>query len=251
MNVGDRGFHGTLRSIVLLRHLMRSGSDFSRLPIVPRNFTSFIAANVCIDTEVLFYFWRHDPPIHRYFHTYVGSIGMGIVAGVVIYVVACVLHRAVPNCGRWLWGPTATPWAGLCGQSLVAGIIGGVSHVFLDSLVHYDLQPFWPIAAGNSLAGIVGHGTVYIGCTALGFFGSVFCLMFPSTVDVLARSVFWPVFWLWLPASSPLFPNWTRREQQQQRRGPQRRHRRLIVSHSSRSATRLPNSPTGFPSLPL
>jgi hypothetical protein len=153
---------------------------------VPRwfSFTSFMAANVLIDTEVLFYVWQRDPPLHRHFHTYLGGIGMGIVAGVSVCVASRVLRRAAPGLPR--------RWPTECAASrtaaLIAGILGGSSHVFLDSLVHREMQPFWPLAIDNHLVGLVGHGTVHQGCAALGILGAVFWLLLNATYPGAASS---------------------------------------------------------------
>ena len=62
-------------------------------------------------------------------------------------------------------------------DSAIAGIVGGVSHVFLDSLMHRDMHPFWPIASGNAFAGMVSVGILHIMLAASGVFGIVLWLL--------------------------------------------------------------------------
>lgn len=141
--------------------------------IVPRCFwlTSFLVANVLIDVEVLLYLWRDDPPIHRYLHTYLGGTCMGVVAGVLMLAAFHFIRRVMPGHWRWAKHLALMPPSRLLAQSLAAGVFGGVLHVLLDSLMHGDMQPFWPIAEGNRLVGVVGVGTLHMACAATGFLG--------------------------------------------------------------------------------
>lgn len=62
-------------------------------------------------------------------------------------------------------------------QSLVAGVIGGASHILLDSFMHHDMNPFWPIVDGNALAGTLTVATLHIGLAVTAFFGLVLWLL--------------------------------------------------------------------------
>ncbi|MBC8356693.1 MAG: DUF4184 family protein [Planctomycetes bacterium] len=145
----------------------------------PRHFwlTSFALANVLIDIEVLYYLRRNDPPIHRYLHTYAGGIAMGLLAGLLMFGVVQLACRLLPARSRWIECVTSTPRPRLLSQSLVAGVIGGVSHVLLDSFMHHDMNPLWPIVDGNPLAGTIGVATLHIGLVLAGFFGLVLWLL--------------------------------------------------------------------------
>lgn len=142
----------------------------------PRHFwlTSFIVANVLIDIEVLYYLSRNDAPIHRYLHTYVGGITMGVIAGLLMFGVVQISRRVLPVDSRWVKALAQTSTGMQLRQSLFAGLIGGVSHILLDSLMHNDMNPFWPFVEGNALAGILSVATLHIGLAICGFFGLVF-----------------------------------------------------------------------------
>lgn len=73
---------------------------------------------------------------------------------------------------RWL---LITPRR-LLGQSLIAGVIGGISHVFLDSLMHAEMHPFWPFAEGNGLVGLISVPALHIALAAVGLLGLVLWL---------------------------------------------------------------------------
>lgn len=146
---------------------------------VSRSFwlTSFVAANVLIDVEVLVYIVRDDPPIHRHLHTYAGGTGIGILAGALMFATMELLRRCRPNSDHITSGLTSTHKSVLLGQSLIAGLIGGVSHIFLDSFMHRDMHPWRPFSDENGLVGMVSVGSLHGGCALAGLFGLVFLLL--------------------------------------------------------------------------
>jgi membrane-bound metal-dependent hydrolase YbcI (DUF457 family) len=136
--------------------------------IAPRHisFLAFCAANVLIDVETLYYMLTRQYPWHRFFHTYVGAT---IVVVVTVALFAVLLKLAsgtsVPN----LFG-----WKQLTNRSVVLGsVVGGYSHIVLDSLMHRDIHPLSPFSAANALAGIVPLGTLHWACVAVGVVGIV------------------------------------------------------------------------------
>lgn len=136
-----------------------------------------MAANVLIDLEVLYYLSRNEPPFHRYLHTYIGGLAMGLLAGLVMFGIVQVIRRVLPADSRWGERLAQTPKMKLLWQSLLAGIIGGVSHILLDSLMHEEMNPFWPLAQGNGLAGMISIPALHITLAAIGFFGLIFWLL--------------------------------------------------------------------------
>ena len=88
--------------------------------------------------------------------------------------------RLLPE--RWLWVARlrlATKTR-LAAEACVSGLIGGVSHIFLDSLIHHDMNPFWPFGDGNALAGMVSSGSLHMTLALSGLFGVVvFVLLRP------------------------------------------------------------------------
>lgn len=145
--------------------------------------TSFIFANVLIDVEVLFYILSNDPPLHRHLHTYIGGTTVGIFSGLVMFGAVCLLQRFRPGFSYITHHVAALPKARLLIQSLIAGLIGGVSHIFLDSLMHRDMHPWWPFSNQNQLIGVVGVGSLHGGCALAGFFGLVLLLLLRHTRD--------------------------------------------------------------------
>lgn len=101
---------------------------------------------------------------------------MGLLAGLLMFGVVQALTRVLPAHSRWGERIRQTPNRRLLWQSLIAGLIGGVTHILLDSLMHAEMHPFWPLMDGNALAGLISMRALHIGLAAVGFFGLIFWL---------------------------------------------------------------------------
>lgn len=130
--------------------------------IFPKRFSwsAFAAAQVLIDCETLCHMLRHDYPVHRELHTFIGATLAGLAAaGLVIAV-----DRAAPALrGRCERAPAAV---------LAGGLFGGASHPFFDGLMHSDIRPFMPWTDANPLLGQLGAGTLHLGCVLAGLAGA-------------------------------------------------------------------------------
>lgn len=93
---------------------------------------AFIVANVLIDLEpasVMFFGMdRLGYALHQGVHTLGGVTLMAIIT----------LFAGLVCRGKW------RPW-------LYGAFLGAYSHIFLDALVHNDVEPFAPILSGNLL----------------------------------------------------------------------------------------------------
>ncbi|NEV60395.1 hypothetical protein [Thiorhodococcus minor] len=56
---------------------------------------------------------------------------------------------------------------------LTGAILGTVSHVWLDSLMHADLTPLAPWSDGNSWLGVVSGEALMVGCLLAGLLGLI------------------------------------------------------------------------------
>lgn len=106
-----------------------------------------------------------------------GASLRGGVAGLLMFGVLQVVRRLLPADSRWETHLAQTPQRQMLRQSILAGVIGGVSHILLDSLMHAEMHPFWPLAEGNVLAGIISVPALHITLATIGFFGLIFWLL--------------------------------------------------------------------------
>ncbi len=147
--------------------------------LMPRYFslTSFGFAQLIIDVEPLVHILRHDSVLHGVTHTYLGALLVGVVALVVGKFAMQSLLRSWNgmvnvNYLRWLQVNSELSW-----PAVATGVfIGTFSHIVLDSMMHIDMQPFWPLSTRNSLLNVIPASWVYLLCSGLGVFG-VMCLL--------------------------------------------------------------------------
>jgi membrane-bound metal-dependent hydrolase YbcI (DUF457 family) len=55
--------------------------------------------------------------------------------------------------------------------NMLGGMIGGASHTLLDSIMHPDIQPLWPLLSGNVLYRALSVPTLHLGCVVTALFG--------------------------------------------------------------------------------
>jgi hypothetical protein len=125
------------------------------------SFLAFFAANVIIDLEPLYLLVTDQRPFHRFLHTGVGAT--------LVWGATCVIFALA----RWLSAGIGLPnwfrWQELSKTQIVVGAAtGSYSHIALDSLVHSDASPFWPVTEANPFVGAVSPSTVYAVCVASG-----------------------------------------------------------------------------------
>jgi hypothetical protein len=98
----------------------------------------FLLANVIIDIEVLFAQGMF-PHRNWHFHTLIVSAAVCGMTAAVIYLIKPFRVLIKKMTAPFLPGyePAAVPF-------ITAAILGGLSHVLIDAIYHYDVQLFWP-----------------------------------------------------------------------------------------------------------
>lgn len=104
------------------------------------SFPIFVLSQVIMDLESFYNILNHKDRIHAYFHTYLGSL-LPLLITVLLYV---IYKKTVQN----------TRHIFLC-RVIITAWIGVWSHVFLDFIMHADMQPFWPISVDNPTLGLI------------------------------------------------------------------------------------------------
>ena len=142
------------------------------------SFTLFVFTNVVIDIEPLYFMATGDWPIHRFCHTYLGAT----VAAIVCFFIG----RPVCSWALRLWNSrldeAQARWLGVetriaAVPALTGALIGGWSHVLLDSLMHPDMEPLAPFASGNAMLQWVTLGQLELFCVATGVLGAAVLLV--------------------------------------------------------------------------
>ncbi len=120
----------------------------------------FILANVVIDIEPLtIMFFNIQGSFHPIFHTYLFGAFAGALWGYIAYRL------------RGLFGiimkTLYLDYVPRLKTSVISGILGFWLHVFIDSFMHRDMSPFYPLAF-NPFIGILSNQQVYL-LSALSF----------------------------------------------------------------------------------
>ena len=146
------------------------GPGFFIKSIVPKRFSFrvFMLANIITDLEPLYFIVTNQWPVHRFFHTYLGAtvIATGcVIAGrPVCYRLTDIWNRAFKNL-KVDNGRIATS------ALIVTAFTGTFSHVFLDSMMHGDLRPFYPWTRSNDLLNIISYQHLHVFCFLAGVIG--------------------------------------------------------------------------------
>ena len=59
--------------------------------------------------------------------------------------------------------------------SVLSSLIATLSHVILDSIMHYDMTPFAPFSEGNGLLNIISLQSLHLFCVITGVVGLIWC----------------------------------------------------------------------------
>lgn len=138
------------------------------------SFVAFAATQVAIDLESWYYLTRGVVPVHRLLHTFVFASLLGVAVGALVWLLAHGVRRLLGTRAAHL--SIGTPLAAFGGEVRLTGVtlgglLGGLSHALLDSLMHRDIQPLRPLASGNPFEGLVSWDRLHLGCVAAGVLG--------------------------------------------------------------------------------
>jgi hypothetical protein len=131
---------------------------------------TFIVANVIVDLEpfsviVLGFIDRY--PLHGYLHTYISVFFLGIVVSYVMFLLEGFFH---PLYKTLLFESDINRNRV---SFILAGVLGIMLHVTLDSPLYSDIRPLYPMTA-NPLYNPTLTSEVYSFCVWIGLVGILF-----------------------------------------------------------------------------
>jgi membrane-bound metal-dependent hydrolase YbcI (DUF457 family) len=95
-----------------------------------------------------------------------------VIAALVFLVGVRVLATWFPRFVAPLYAPTVAARGEISPLGvLVGGLAGGLTHPFLDGIMHPDVRPFMPWSNHNPFLGIVGLTPLHVACVAAALFG--------------------------------------------------------------------------------
>jgi membrane-bound metal-dependent hydrolase YbcI (DUF457 family) len=124
---------------------------------------TFLAVQVAIDVEPLYYLMTDDLPLHRFTHTVLEAITVGV-----LMVLCMMVLRHVPLIKATLAGTGELETTTLC----LGALMGAGSHLALDSIMHWDVKILAPFADTNILFGLLEWDALNWVCIGAGVVGA-------------------------------------------------------------------------------
>lgn len=135
--------------------------------IAPNHFSlrMFAFVQVTMDIEPLIRILREDSIVHGFTHTYLISSCVALISIFFAQPLLYLLNKASFFNRISLFKTIG--WR----VAFISAFTGAYSHVFLDSIMHIDIQPWWPFGLENNMLYIIPVGWLYIFCIGLGISG--------------------------------------------------------------------------------
>lgn len=121
---------------------------------------------IVIDIQPLIVLITGKGNLHGFTHTYVGATLIAILAalsGKYLSELGLKMLRITENDASI----SITWWV-----VLLSAFIGSFSHVLLDSIMHADVEPFFPFTLDNQFLGIISMSMLHIFCLYSGLIGA-------------------------------------------------------------------------------
>ncbi|ARU56082.1 hypothetical protein OLMES_2009 [Oleiphilus messinensis] len=121
---------------------------------------------IVMDIQPLIVLITGEGHLHGFSHTYIGAT--------LLAVFVAIAGKYLSQLGLWLLKITPSithiPWWVV----LLSAFIGSYSHVLLDSMMHADVQPFFPLTPNNEFLNYVSISTLHKICLYSGLAGATF-----------------------------------------------------------------------------
>ncbi len=127
------------------------------------SFMVFGGSQVLMDIEPLVGIIQGHAILHGPSHTLLGALVIGLVSGAIGRPASEIALRQLKIEHHPLTWTVA----------FSSAFIGTFSHVGLDAVMHRDMNPLWPFAAGNGLLGIISVGWLHMLCLISGLLGAL------------------------------------------------------------------------------
>lgn len=103
-------------------------------------FTFLLTTTILVDLEPIYvvFFNPQMRRVHGYTHTFLASVLLGLIVGLLAYSVRKLIKKHLEGLGLAELSDGVTPY-------VLAGIAGWSLHVFMDSFLYFDIQPFTPV----------------------------------------------------------------------------------------------------------
>ena len=124
-------------------------------------------AQILMDVQPLVVMLRGEGHLHGFSHTYLGAT--------LIALITIASGKFLSELGLKILklpGHEDVEIAWLI--VIISALIGTYSHVAIDSIMHSDIEPFYPVSANNHLLGLTSIETLHKLCFYAGILGTIF-----------------------------------------------------------------------------
>lgn len=119
-------------------------------------------SQILIDIQPLIVMLTGKGELHGFSHTYIGAT--------LIALVSAISGKYLGEVGlKVIREPYYLPirWR----TAFISAFIGTYSHIVLDSIMHEDIKPYYPLSQANALLGILSIDELHILCIGSGIIG--------------------------------------------------------------------------------
>lgn len=145
---------------------LHMGPGIAVKAVAQRSFSLMVFgwSQIIIDIQPLIAMLTNKGALHGFTHTYLGATFIALFCAVSGKYFGELGLRIIKE-QKYL----PINWR----VAFVSAFIGTYSHVFLDSIMHSDIQPFWPFNLTNNLYGIISVKALHIFCVTTAIIGGV------------------------------------------------------------------------------
>lgn len=124
-------------------------------------------AQIIMDIQPLLVLITGEGHLHGFSHTYIGATLLAILSA--------LSGKYLSEIGLKILGladksnPVNIAWW----VAFASAFIGTYSHVAIDSIMHSDIEPLYPLSQGNSLLGLITMGELHQFCVFSALVGAV------------------------------------------------------------------------------
>ena len=135
---------------------------------------------IVMDIQPLIVMITGEGHIHGFTHTYIGAS--------IIAVVSALSGKYLSEIGLTIIGYAKTqPVDIIWWVAYLSAFIGSFSHVYLDSIMHFDVEPFYPFSLSNTFLGMVSVSTLHKLCLYSGLLGAAIYYLVSWRIDKINR----------------------------------------------------------------
>ncbi|WP_028022470.1 metal-dependent hydrolase [Enterovibrio calviensis] len=122
-------------------------------------------SQIIMDLQPLWVLLNGHGHMHGFSHTFIGSSLLAVISalsGKYLSEFGLIILKISKDSQ-----PIKISWL----VAFISAFIGCFSHVILDGIIHYDVQPFYPFTLNNPMLGNVSFASMHKLCLYAGLFG--------------------------------------------------------------------------------